>query len=166
MDTLRKAKSRLSVGSWGGFTSRSSIDEKRSSRAPSVKLPEGIEDPADLDHGVGNGMHHSNGIGNGNGNGNGAGNGVTTSSLVELARIITRETEKLERYLKESGSPMPSFDADGPANFPTLPDDIKAAREEVVRAARDLQFLVTGPTESVRWMAWDVNLLDPVQVRS
>jgi hypothetical protein len=158
MDTLRKAKSRLSVGSWGGFTARSSIDERRSSRAPSVKQPEDPEDPADPDHGVGNGAHH--------GNGHGAGNGVTTTSLVELARIITREADKLEKYLRESGSPMPSFDADGPANFPPLPHDIKEAREEVVRAARDLQCLVTGPTESVRWMAWDVSLQDPVRVRS
>ena len=91
-------------------------------------------------------------------------NGVTepeaaqpsTTSMIELAAIITRETEKLEKYLMESGSEMPGFDVNSPANFPKLPDEIKKAREEIVRVSKELGDLVTGPTESVRWMAWDV----------
>ena len=82
----------------------------------------------------------------------------TATSMVELAAIITRETEKLEKYLKESGSSMPGFDVDSPANFPKLPEEIKKAREEIVRASKELGDLVTGPTESVRWMAWDASI--------
>jgi hypothetical protein len=82
----------------------------------------------------------------------------STSQLISLAAIITRETEKLDRYLKESGAPSPSFDADGPANFPKLEGEIKRAREEVVRATKELGDLVTGPTEKLRWMAWDVRI--------
>ncbi|TVY52463.1 O-methyltransferase gsfB, partial [Lachnellula cervina] len=81
----------------------------------------------------------------------------TTNSLVQLAATITRETEKLDRYIKESGAPAPSFDIDGPLDFPKLPDEIKTAREEIVRATRELGDLVTGPREGVRWMAWDHN---------
>lgn len=88
-------------------------------------------------------------------------NGATKRkiNMVELAQIITRETEKLDKYLKESGSEQPGFDVDSPANFPKLPAEIKKAREEVVRATKELGDLVTGPTESVRWMAWDVRFL-------
>ena len=81
----------------------------------------------------------------------------TTNSLVQLAAVITRETEKLDRYIRESGAPAPSFDIDGPLDFPKLPDEIKAAREEVVRATKELGDLVTGPKEGVRWLAWGVS---------
>ena len=81
----------------------------------------------------------------------------STTSMVTLAAIIARETEKLEKYLKESGSAIPGFDVDSPTNFPKLPDEMKKAREEIVRATTELGDLVTGPTESVRWMAWDVS---------
>ena len=80
-----------------------------------------------------------------------------TRSLIELAGTITRETEKLEKYLKETGGKMPGFEVDSPLNFPKLPDDVKKAREEIMRATKELGDLVTGPTESVRWMAWDVS---------
>lgn len=82
----------------------------------------------------------------------------TTSSLIELAAIITRETEKLDKFMKENGGPAPSFDVDGLLEFPKLPSDIKAAREAVVKATKELGDLVTGPRESVRWMAWDVGI--------
>ena len=85
-------------------------------------------------------------------------------NMVELARIITRETEIVDRYLRESGSEQPGFDVDSPANFPKLPADIKKAREEVVRATKELSALVTGPTESIRWMAWDVSFLHLFQL--
>ncbi|KAH6705376.1 O-methyltransferase-domain-containing protein, partial [Leptodontidium sp. MPI-SDFR-AT-0119] len=82
---------------------------------------------------------------------------ASTSKLIELAATITRETEKLDRYMKENGLPTPSFEVDAPSNFPKLDGEIKKAREEVVRATKELGDLVTGPTESVRWMAWDHN---------
>ncbi|KAL3422651.1 o-methyltransferase [Phlyctema vagabunda] len=80
-----------------------------------------------------------------------------TSDLVELAAVITRETEKLNGYLRDRGLPTPGFDIDSPLNFPSLPADIKRARESVVQATKDLNDLVTGPEESIRYMAWDHN---------
>lgn len=82
---------------------------------------------------------------------------ASTSKLIELAATITRETEKLDKYMKEKGLPAPSFEPDALLNFPRLDGEAKRAREEVVRATKELGDLVTGPTESVRWMAWDVS---------
>ena len=81
------------------------------------------------------------------------------SNMVDLAAIISKQTAILDKYLIASGSSAPGFDFDSPANFPKLPSEIKKAREELVRASKELTDLVTGPTESVRWMAWDVSFL-------
>ena len=82
---------------------------------------------------------------------------ASSQSLTELAATISKETAKLDRFLKDSESKMPGFDIDSPLNLPKLPDAIKKARGEIVRATKELNDLVTGPTESVRWLAWDVN---------
>jgi len=80
-----------------------------------------------------------------------------TSVLIKLAQIITRETEKVDAYLKENNIPAPSFDADALADFPHLPEVVQKARQEVVRATTELKELLVGPTESLRWLAWDVS---------
>jgi hypothetical protein len=82
---------------------------------------------------------------------------TSTSKLIELTQTITRETEKLDRHIKENHLPEPSFDVDAPLNFPKVSDELKKAREEVMGATKELGELVSGPTESVRWMAWDVS---------
>lgn len=167
MDKLRKASKRLSVGSWAPFGDA----EKRTSRTPStasVKRSGDFTDRSDGSAPAAPAVAPKSARTRPDGATNGATNGVTngvekqspskTAGLVALAKIITTESEKLEKYLKESGSAMPSLDIDGPANFPPLPDDIKKARDEVMRATRQLEYLVTGPTEKIRWMAWDVSL--------
>lgn len=147
MVKIRLAGNRLSVGSFSVPFGRSDSQRKRQSRSIAVASPPPPPKEADMS------------------NGSASESVVPVApptkqiSLVELAKIITRESEKLEKYLKESGSPMPGFDVDSPANFPKLPDEMKKAREEIVRATKELGDLVTGPTESVRWMAWDVGFL-------
>lgn len=165
MEKLRKASKRLSVGSWGPFSSHG--EERRGSRTPSTvsvkrsgDFTDGSERPTAVPV-VAVSYSYSGGALNGavqeaevppSSN-----SSSSSSNMVELARIITRESEKLERYLRESGSAMPSLDIDGPANFPKLPDEMQKARAEILRATKELEFLVTGPTEKVRWMAWDVS---------
>lgn len=100
---------------------------------------------------------HSNGFANDKTNSHS--NGTETSLLIKLAQTITRETEKIDVYLKENSIPAPSFEEDGLVDFPRLPEDIQKARLEVVRATVELKDLIVGPTESVRWLAWDVSLL-------
>lgn len=110
----------------------------------------------------------SNGIGNVNGSTNGHANGVSTnghhekaipstSNIIALAQIISKETEKLDVYLKDTNTPYPSFEHDGPADFPKLPEHMQKTRQEIVRATSELRDLIVGPTESLRWMAWDVS---------
>jgi hypothetical protein len=80
------------------------------------------------------------------------------SRLIELARMITKETETLDEYVRESGCSMPGFDVDAPMDFPSLPEEIQRARQKVVESTQELRDLVVGPTEGLRWMAWDVRL--------
>ena len=165
MDKLRKASKRLSVGSWGPF---SSGEDKRTSRTPSMAsakrsgdFTDSSELPADVLAPTALTGHPVAVNGPANSKAKAVANGTSTTTMIELAKIITRESEKLEKYLKESDSPMPSFDINGPANFPSLPDDMKKSREVLLKATQDLEYLVTGPTEKVRWMAWDVSFVDP-----
>ena len=93
-------------------------------------------------------------------------NGCTTSkstkasgsSMMELAATISKQTSILDHYLKENGILAPGFDFDSPLNFPKLPNEIKKAREEIMKATKELGDLTTGPTESLRWAVWDVSV--------
>jgi hypothetical protein len=156
MAKLRIAGSRLSIGSWSipfaRSTNKTEDAEKKSRRYSAIPTPvKEIEPeaspspPPTLQKPVVNDVAKP-----------------STSSLIELAQVITRETKKLDRYLKDNGIQAPSFEVDSQANFPKLEGEIKRAREEIVRATRELGDLVTGPTESIRWMAWDVNFSSPV----
>jgi hypothetical protein len=159
MPKLRVAGNRLSIGSWSipfKGSSNGTTESKRQSRRfsklaiPTTKEPD-IETASEENVEKTNSNVPAEPVSNGAPK-------PPATSMVELAAIITRETEKLEKYLKESGSAMPGFGVDSPANFPKLPDEMKRAREEIVRASKELEDLVKGPTESVRWMAWDASL--------
>ena len=77
--------------------------------------------------------------------------------LLELASIIKAETEKFEAYLRDNNIPGPSFEPDGHADPPRLPESVQKSRQEIIRATQELKDLVVGPTESMRWIAWDVS---------
>ena len=79
------------------------------------------------------------------------------SLLIELSQIIATETAKIDDYLRNNGIPFPSFEPDGHADFPKLPEHIQRSRQEIMRATQELKDLVVGPTESMRWMGWDVS---------
>ncbi|KAI1407788.1 S-adenosyl-L-methionine-dependent methyltransferase [Hypoxylon sp. FL1857] len=80
---------------------------------------------------------------------------ITPSRMIALAQKISAETEKVEAYFRENGIRTPSFDVDAPGDFPRMPEDISRSRREVIHATQELQDLMVGPRESVRWMAWD-----------
>jgi hypothetical protein len=81
----------------------------------------------------------------------------STSVMVDLAATITRETQKLNKYMKDNNLPPISFDVSSPLNFPKLSDEAKRSRDIVMQATNDLCDLVTGPRESIRWMSWAHN---------
>jgi len=75
--------------------------------------------------------------------------------MVALAQKITKATEKLETYMKSKNLPVPSFDVDAPADFPSLPEDIQQSRQDIIHATKELSLLAHGPRESVRWGIWE-----------
>ncbi|KAI1212690.1 S-adenosyl-L-methionine-dependent methyltransferase [Annulohypoxylon truncatum] len=80
---------------------------------------------------------------------------MAPSKMITLAQKISTETEKVEAYFNEHGLQTPSFDVDAPSDFPEMPEDISRSRREIIHATKELQDLMVGPRESVRWMAWN-----------
>ncbi|KAF4966626.1 hypothetical protein FSARC_5711 [Fusarium sarcochroum] len=79
---------------------------------------------------------------------------LDTSLMIQLARKITKETEKLDEYLKNNGIPDLGFDINAPGDLPKLPEDIQRSRLEISSATKQLELLVRGPRETVRWGIW------------
>lgn len=80
------------------------------------------------------------------------------TSMTALAETISRETAKLEKYLKDNGLPMPAFGVDAADDFPKLPDEMQKSRLEVIHATKQLRDLTIGPKEGVRWGVWGVSV--------
>ncbi|KYK60650.1 O-methyltransferase [Drechmeria coniospora] len=80
--------------------------------------------------------------------------GTDSSRLVVLARKIAAETENLDRYLGNNSLPQPGFGIDAPDDFPPLPGHVQRSRQEIICATRELESLVRGPRETVRWGVW------------
>ncbi|KEY68759.1 hypothetical protein S7711_00630 [Stachybotrys chartarum IBT 7711] len=76
------------------------------------------------------------------------------SRMVLLANKISANTEKLEKYMREKGLPLPGFGVDAPGDFPALPEEMQTARREIMSAAKELEDLTMGPRETIRWRAW------------
>ncbi|KAK4157010.1 O-methyltransferase-domain-containing protein [Chaetomidium leptoderma] len=79
----------------------------------------------------------------------------STSRMLALAQKITKAAEKLEAHMKAKNLPMPSFDVDAPADFPSLPEDVQGSRQEIIHATKELALLAHGPRESIRWGVWE-----------
>lgn len=80
-----------------------------------------------------------------------------SSHLIKLSKIITKETRKLNRWLKKSGSLL-GFGIESPLKFPALGDKVERARAKIIRATEEMSTLVRGPTDSLRWIAWGASV--------
>jgi hypothetical protein len=153
---------RFSIGSWSPFKRANSETEKQSQRRSSSAImvsPIFAEEPEPRCQ-----------VSMANGYTKPIANGVVTTNgsskllpappfrLIELAQTISRETNTLDKYLREHRCPSPSFDVDAPLDFPSLPDDIQKTRQMIIECTQELRDLVVGPTETIRWMSWDVSL--------
>ncbi|KAF4510034.1 hypothetical protein G6O67_001960 [Ophiocordyceps sinensis] len=85
------------------------------------------------------------------------------SRMMELASIITTETGKLETYVIDNALPEPSFGLHVPDCLPRLPVDMQRCRQEIIQATKELETLVRGPKETVRWTMW--NYLDTLSLQ-
>lgn len=73
--------------------------------------------------------------------------------IIELSSPIAKETAIINNFLVSKGAPPPSLDADALQSVP-IPDeatDIKAARLAVTEACSELEALLTGPRELLRF---------------
>ncbi|KAH7376879.1 S-adenosyl-L-methionine-dependent methyltransferase [Plectosphaerella cucumerina] len=75
------------------------------------------------------------------------------STLTALAARIAKSAEVIDSFLKENQLPEPSFEADGPKNFPVTDKnpEILAARDELIDCTQELRDLVVGPTDTIKW---------------
>lgn len=90
------------------------------------------------------------------------GSGTPPSRLTQLSNIIAEKTAIIDAYLVEKGLPQPTFDYDGPAELgPIAREDehIQTARIELIDATKELRDLAIGPSDSLRYLPWDVRLL-------
>ncbi|KAI6080974.1 putative O-methyltransferase [Hypoxylon rubiginosum] len=71
------------------------------------------------------------------------------SRILELGVRIGRNTAKVNDYLATNNLPQPSFDVDGPSQFPIPHDEseISAARQAVLHDCLELRALMLGPRE-------------------
>jgi hypothetical protein len=69
--------------------------------------------------------------------------------IVELAKRIAANTEKLQGYLASHNLPTPSFDLGGPKDtlIPKTETETEAARVAIVDDTEELRRLVLGPRE-------------------
>lgn len=71
---------------------------------------------------------------------------MTSSRILELSKIISTNTEKIDTYLREKDEPQPSFEENGPLK--ALPDgsppELEQARIEAIEASIELQQLLQG----------------------
>ena len=86
---------------------------------------------------------------------------ASTSSprLTELSTLIAQKTAQIESYLDAKGLPLPSFDANAPVELGIAreDEDVQKIRIELLDLIKELRDLITGPTDLVRYLAWDVS---------
>lgn len=77
-----------------------------------------------------------------------------SSPLEDLAASISKNAFVVSDFLRQEGYSQPSLAHDAPARFPSeVDEDVVTARTELIHAARQLQFLALGPTDSLAWFA-------------
>ncbi|KAI1333054.1 S-adenosyl-L-methionine-dependent methyltransferase [Xylariaceae sp. FL0255] len=83
---------------------------------------------------------------------------ITTTRITELSSLISTQTTLIDNYFRQNGLATPLLEPDALHVLP-IPDeaaDILSARTEVIAACSELQALLTGPRELVRfeWTAY------------
>jgi 6-hydroxytryprostatin B O-methyltransferase len=84
-------------------------------------------------------------------------NGASKSSpLVRAAEDILHWATIISDHFDDHDLPQPSFDLDGPEDYPyELPDEIHDARAKLRGATSTMASLAAGPKGSLMWMCWN-----------
>ncbi|KUJ07170.1 O-methyltransferase-like protein [Mollisia scopiformis] len=77
---------------------------------------------------------------------------MLSNRIIELAAIISTNTEKVNGYLEAQGIPTPSFNVDAPPNLgiPKEAIEVDNARRKALAASIELQDLLQGPSACLR----------------
>ncbi|KAF1959188.1 S-adenosyl-L-methionine-dependent methyltransferase [Byssothecium circinans] len=95
--------------------------------------------------------------------------------LVDLAQQILHHAQTLESQLADASSPLPSFEAGGPAVYPKASEhpEIFNTRSALTDASRELYQLALGPGDSLRSIigpeklqAFTLNAIDRLEICS
>ena len=70
---------------------------------------------------------------------------ASPSRIVQLAQIISANTEHVEQFLRSQGIASPSFDEDAPKNMVLSDKEAERQRIAAISAAAELQDLLSGP---------------------
>ncbi|QPH10860.1 hypothetical protein C2857_002365 [Epichloe festucae Fl1] len=78
--------------------------------------------------------------------------------LTRISRQIGENTQILTEGLHARGLSAPSYEAEGPPDFPLTGSDAKTlkARQQVLSLTKELRDLVLGPREALKLMALDI----------
>ena len=79
---------------------------------------------------------------------------ASSLSIVELAEVIQSRTRVIEKFMTTHSAPIPSFQR-GSSVWPSLPESLSSAREEVLDATDKLNALLLGS------LAYLMRLADP-----
>jgi hypothetical protein len=85
---------------------------------------------------------------------------MDSNRITELSGKVAENSKIVTDYLVARNLPAPSFDADGRTGLAISPADkgAFAARSNLIAATKELHDPVLGPKESLRHLAWDVNM--------
>lgn len=75
---------------------------------------------------------------------------MSTSRILELAKAVHANTEKLDAYLNENNLPFPSFEEHGAVDFGIKSQEVEGARVAAMEAAIELHDLLLGPAMLTR----------------
>ena len=75
---------------------------------------------------------------------------MSTSRIIQLAKIISSQTSLIDQHLQSNHLPEPSFHQDGPTEpIQKETPDIQRAKTDVIEATIELRQLLEGPMKLV-----------------
>lgn len=86
---------------------------------------------------------------------------ASVERLTALSQEISQKTKIITDFLTAKGLDAASFDVNGLAEFPIKPSDEEPymARLDLIALTKELHDVALGPSESVRYLAWEVRAM-------
>lgn len=76
------------------------------------------------------------------------------TTIESLSSLVTARSIRLSKCLAAKSHPEPTFDASGASRYAGEDAELRSARQDLVRAARDLASLAESPEDHILSMTW------------